>query len=221
MSRITTTQLGIIGQQEFAKLLVLGSHGELEVATPMTDDERRDLEAHRRGLFARYLAFQVKVSAHLEHQRSAHHLQIKFAVSKERVKSHPLFWYFFGFLDPRTMAFGNPVFLVPSRYIHIHASPREQRGKVLFQFYANMSSTARDRWKPYRLSPSAVGRHVLDVLEAKGVEPKTLAILPDGHSGLSPGLWVIGQQVRDPAAQPTRPAGRSRRPSHAARSGTH
>jgi hypothetical protein len=49
LSPISSTQQGIIAQQEFAKLVVLGSDGQLEVAWSLTDDERRDVEVHAQG----------------------------------------------------------------------------------------------------------------------------------------------------------------------------
>jgi hypothetical protein len=39
VSTITTTQLGFIAECEFMKLLMLVSHGDLEVMAPATDDE--------------------------------------------------------------------------------------------------------------------------------------------------------------------------------------
>src|SRR5712692_1173099 len=46
---ISLFQQGLIVQQEFAKLLMLGSGGRIEVAAPLTDDERRDCESHVSG----------------------------------------------------------------------------------------------------------------------------------------------------------------------------
>ena len=43
---LSLVQQGLIVQQEFAKLLMLGSDGRIEVAAPLTDDERRDYVIH-------------------------------------------------------------------------------------------------------------------------------------------------------------------------------
>ncbi len=56
---ISDVQQGIIAQQEYMKLLMWGSDGQIEVTAPVTDDERRDLETHIRGEFGRSLVFQV------------------------------------------------------------------------------------------------------------------------------------------------------------------
>ena len=37
-------------------------------------------------------------------------LSMFFSVPKERLVTHPNFWYFFGYFDKRAMAFGNPAF---------------------------------------------------------------------------------------------------------------
>jgi hypothetical protein len=114
MSPITFTQQGIITQYELAKILIITSHGVLEVALPLTDDDRRDMEIHLRGKFARNIAFQVKSTLHLEHRFKAYQLSMFFSVPKDKLVSHPNFWYFFGYFDMKAMAFANPVFIVPS-----------------------------------------------------------------------------------------------------------
>ena len=48
---LSSIQQGLIAQYEYAKFLMLGSGGLLELAAPMTDDERRDYEIHRRGRY--------------------------------------------------------------------------------------------------------------------------------------------------------------------------
>jgi hypothetical protein len=75
------------------KLLMLGSGGELEVMAPATDDERRDLETHIRGQFTRGFIFQVKSTTYLDRRFKARRLSIHFPVAKDRLVSHPLFWY--------------------------------------------------------------------------------------------------------------------------------
>src|SRR5260370_7036638 len=60
MSPISSTQQGLIAEQEYMKLLMLGSGGDLEVSKPGTYDERRDMETHIRGHFTPSLIFQIK-----------------------------------------------------------------------------------------------------------------------------------------------------------------
>jgi len=101
LSPITFTQQGIITQCELAKILIITSEGVLEVAFPLTDDDRRDMEIHLRGKFARSLALQIKSTLHLAHRFRAYQLSMFFSVPKERLVTHPNFGYFFGYLISR------------------------------------------------------------------------------------------------------------------------
>src|SRR5438309_2799611 len=98
---LTSVQQGVIGQFLAAILMMLGSDGLLEIAAPMSDDERRDQEVHIRGLFEMGLALQVKTATHLHlHMRSLHPLlQVHFSVVASRLINHPRFWYLFAYLD--------------------------------------------------------------------------------------------------------------------------
>src|SRR2546427_548468 len=82
-----------------AMILIITSDGVLEVYLPLTDGDRRDMEIHIRGKFARSIALQVKSTTHLAHLFNAYHLSMFFSVPKDRLVSHPNFWYFFGYFD--------------------------------------------------------------------------------------------------------------------------
>jgi hypothetical protein len=83
MSPITFTHQGIITQCELAKILIITSDGMVEVAFPLTDDDRRDMELHLHGKFAGYRAFQVKSTLHLAHRFRAYQLSMFFSVASE------------------------------------------------------------------------------------------------------------------------------------------
>jgi hypothetical protein len=172
------------------KLLMLGSGGELEVLAPATDDERRDLEAHIRGQFTPGLIFQVKSTTYLDRRFKAPRLSIHFPVAKDRLVSHPLFWYFFAYLDVDVMGFGDPVFPVPSAEVHEHASP-ELRGETWsFNFAASMDPDAHDHWRKFQHTTKEVGGYILHVLRA---QPRaTTPLLTAGSvQELPPGaIWV-------------------------------
>jgi hypothetical protein len=57
---ISLVQQGRIAQQEFAKLLVVGSRRQIHLAQPPADNDRRDFEIRVRGRFGFELAVQVK-----------------------------------------------------------------------------------------------------------------------------------------------------------------
>src|SRR5436305_1372349 len=113
--RISDVQQGVITQNEFAKLVMMGSHGSLELAAPLTDEERRDFEIHAHGDFGFGLAFQIKSAVQLARlSADALYLRITFSVVVSRLVNDPLFWYFLAYLNPSTMRFQDPTFLIPS-----------------------------------------------------------------------------------------------------------
>jgi hypothetical protein len=168
MRAISFVQQGIVAQFEFANIVTLGTAGRLEVAAPLSDDERRDFEIHIKGDYARGLAIQVKSARHLVSRGGNNYLNIRFAVANARVVKHPRFWYFFAHLDFRKMSFTEPVYLVPSAIVHAHARP--MAGSMSeFLFNANLSTHSTDKWTPYRLSISEVGPAVLRVISGLSV----------------------------------------------------
>jgi hypothetical protein len=193
MSPITFTQQGIITQCELAKILIITSDGLLEVALPLTDDDRRDMEIHMRGKFARNIAFQVKSTLHLEHRFKAYQLSMFFSVPKEKLISHPNFWYFFGYFDLKAMAFANPVFIVPSAEVHSHAAPHLDGDRWTFNFAASLDPDSQDHWVPFRVQTHEVGKRVLDIFGNEQVGRATPP-LPAGLAELD-GLVLVGQRV--------------------------
>jgi hypothetical protein len=190
VSPITTTQQGFIAEREFMKLLMLGSDGELEVMAPATDDERRDLETHIRGKFTPGFIFQVKSTTYLDRRFKARRLSIHFPVAKDRLVSHPLFWYFFAYLDVEAMGFDDPVFPVPSLEVHTHASPELRDETWSFNFGASLESDADDYWRKFQQSKRDVGRYILHVLRAQRASATPL-FGAGASQELPPGsIWV-------------------------------
>src|SRR3989442_14262648 len=111
---LTKVQEGVVGQFEAAKLMMMGSGGKLEVAAPYSDDDRRDQEIHARGQFGKALALQMKTTMRLVPDGATSRISFVNPERRERSGSHPLFWYLFAYLDPKTEALGGPRFLVPS-----------------------------------------------------------------------------------------------------------
>jgi hypothetical protein len=190
VSPISTTQQGFIAEREFMKLLMLGSDGELEVMAPATDDERRDLETHIRGQFTPGFMFQVKSTTYLDRRFKARRLSIHFPVAKDRLVSHPLFWYFFAYLDVEAMGFADPVFPVPSLEVHTHASPELRDETLSFNFGASLEPDANDYWRKFQRTRKDVGRHILQVLRAQK-STATPLLAAAASQELPPGsIWV-------------------------------
>jgi len=188
MSPLSDQQQGLIGLYEFAKLVMLGSHGQAEVDDPTSDDERRDAEVHRKHHFRRSLAIQVKTTRIVGRHFSGE-LRIRFDVLKAQLFTDPGFWYFFAYLDLKTMAFADPVFIVPSREVHEHARFGKSGAMLHFNFRASLAGRSRDKWAPYRVSHREVGARVLEILAQLKAEQGLLRA-PQQLQALPGVVWV-------------------------------
>lgn len=200
---ISLVQQGTATEFEFLKLVILGGDGDLEASRPATDDDRRDADVHRRGDFSLGLGFQVKSALQVGHPWTADLLHVRFTVLKDRLISHPLFYYFFAYLDTRIMRFADPVFIVPSAEVHKHAIPHLHGDTWHFDFHASLGPKAQDHWLPYRVGTLDVGKRILAIIDglekSKSVSPLSLLPPPlgEGRVGASDFLWVLR---RDAAA---------------------
>ena len=203
---LRSVQQGVIGQFLAAVLMMLGSNGLLEIAAPMSDDDRRDQEVHIRGLFEMGLALQVKTSTYL--QRHLHTvypaLQVQFSEVASRLISHPRFWYLFAYLDRKNMCFGDPLFLVPSAIVHSHGYAKQRAGRWHFELQASMSPTAKDIWAPYQVGGHDLGKRVLQIIREAGTQ--STPQLTSSRLELAPGLLYVagrrstGRQTHQQAA---------------------
>lgn len=190
VSPLSDVQFSRFTETEVAKLLTFGSRGLLEVMVPLTDDERRDIEAHLKEHFRLSLALQVKASHVLYGRGRIPRFQKSFMVKAARLVEDEFFWYFFGFMDLQTMAFREPVFLVPSHVVHAEAVHRRKDDVIYFNFVASMDPKSKDRWRPYACAPAEVAFRVVSFLKAYSGHPRaglTMAApgrLPDGT------IWV-------------------------------
>src|SRR5437016_5701952 len=158
-------QQGLIVQQEFAKLVMMGSKGRIELAPPLTDDERRDWELHIRGQFGFGLAVQVKSTMHVRRKgRTSPILHCFFQVPIKHLVTSPLFYYFIAYLDPHLMRLADPVFLIPSSVFHQHASPKRHGAYLQFTFMGSLTPNSRDRWRPYQVNTLDLGQKMLEIM---------------------------------------------------------
>ena len=191
MSPISFTQQGTVTQYELAKILILTSDGRLEVALPLTDDDRRDMEIHIRGKFARSLALQLKSTTHLAHRFKAYQLSIFFSVPKDKLISHPNFWYVFGYFDMKAMGYRDPLFTVPSEEVHSHAAPHLDGDRWTFNFGASLDPASQDHWVPWRTPTLEVGSRVLDIFGTEQVS-RGASPLPAELAAYE-GIVLVGQ----------------------------
>lgn len=162
---ITLVQQGLIVQQEFAKLVMMGSNGRIELAPPLTDDEQRDWELHVRGQFGFGLAVQVKSTMHVQDKgRVAPIMRCAFRLPIKHLVTSPYFYYFLGYLDPKLMRLADPVFLIPSSVFHKRAWPMRRGAYSHFNFIGHLSPNSRDQWRPYQVNTLELGQKVLEIM---------------------------------------------------------
>src|SRR5712692_8494304 len=164
MSPISSVQQGVVAQYECAKLLILGTDGQVEPAVPVSDDDRRDFEVHVKGDFRANLALQVKSAIFLQHRFRSYNLAINFHVPKDRLISDPLFWYLIMCLDLARLGARDPLFLVNSEDMHTKAYPRLIGDTWQFGFHASMNPESKDRWRPSQVAAKDLGKAVLQLL---------------------------------------------------------
>mgnify|MGYP001315117001 CR=1 FL=1 len=194
VSPLSDVQFSRFAEMEVAKLLTFGRpRGVLEVMVPMTDDERRDLEAHIKEHFRLSAALQVKASYVLYRLGRAPRLQKSFVVRPERLIEDLFFFYFFGYLDLETMAYRAPVFLVPSHIVHKEAVHELRGGLIHFNFVASMDPSSKDRWRPYACDPSEVAGRMIKFLRAQESRKRASLGRPDGSVIVQPGTILVGR----------------------------
>jgi len=192
VSGLSDVQFSRFAEMEAAKLLTFGRpRGVLEVMVPMTDDERRDLEAHIKEHFRLSAALQVKASYVLYRLGRAPRFQKSFVVKPERLIEDLFFFYFFGYMDLETMAYRAPVFLVPSHIVHKEAVHQLRGGLIHFNFIASMDPSSRDRWRPYACDPSEVAGRMVRFLRAQEHRNRASLGRPDGSVIVQPGTILV------------------------------
>jgi len=192
VSGLSDVQFSRFAEMEAAKLLTFGRpRGVLEVMVPMTDDERRDLEAHIKEHFRLSAALQVKASYVLYRLGRAPRFQKSFVVKPERLIEDLFFFYFFGYMDLETMAYRAPVFLVPSHIVHKEAVHQLRGGLIHFNFIASMDPSSRDRWRPYACDPSEVAGRMVRFLRAQEHRNRASLGRPEGSVIVQPGTILV------------------------------
>jgi hypothetical protein len=194
VSGLSDVQFSRFTETEVAKLLTYGRpRGALEVMLPMTDDERRDLETHLKEHFRLSLAMQVKATHVLYQHGRVSRLQKRFFVKRERLIEDPFFFYFFGYMDLKTMAFRAPVFLVPSHVVHSEAEHQVRGNIVDFNFVASMDPLSKDRWHPYGCDPSELAGLVVKFLRAQERHRRASFRRSDESIIIEPGTILVAR----------------------------
>lgn len=174
---------------------MISTNGELECDNPVSDDERRDEEIHRRHRFLA-IALQIKTAWRLWVHRQSQILQIPFTVHVGHLVSDPHFYYLFAFFDRATMTFRDPLFLVPSTVVHKHAQPKRVGDRWHFNFQASLKPGARDQFSPYRVTRDRLGKVLLDIIDQLERSMRADRLEASALDGLDDVLWVRPQRGR-------------------------
>jgi hypothetical protein len=81
------------------------------------------------------------------------------------VQNDPRLWYFFANFDSRQLRFADPSFLIRSDVFHRMARRPASRGLIRFSIMANLASESHDRWSPYRVALSDLGKRLLQIVD--------------------------------------------------------
>ena len=172
---ITTGEQGTITEAEFVKVVMLTSDGRAVPTRPVVDDDHRDFEIHlRRHLVA--LATQLKTTLRLRRHGRQMILQITFYLRPPLFTSRR-FYYFFAHFNTVTMTFTEPVFLVPSTFVHKYArrgKGTRRGGAIPFQIKASLGPESQDEWTPYRLTLAELGPRIVEILKELGASKDEL-----------------------------------------------
>src|SRR5438094_5450674 len=165
---LSAIQKGAVGQFAFLATALVTGRGQVEVYTPAADNEGRDAEVRRHLRRAASIGIQIKVAFGLHHVTGHHgrtYLEHRFVTPEKRLRNDPRLWYFVAVYDLRQLRYLDPVFLIPSAVMHrLGRCGRATRG-IQFEVIANLLPTSRDKWSPYRVALSDLGKRLLEIID--------------------------------------------------------
>jgi hypothetical protein len=174
---LSTSQKGAIGQFAFLATAIATAKGELEVYSPVADNEGRDAEVRRHLKPAPAIGVQEKVAFSTEPNGTgsrARYLVSRFSIAANRVQNDPRLWYFFAYYDGSQLRLYDPTFLVPAHVFHAVGRMGKTKGKIDFLMSANLSPNSRDRWTPFRVAPKDLGPRLLEIVDKTGLTATSL-----------------------------------------------
>jgi hypothetical protein len=175
------TQVGRAGELALALYALISSDGELELFTPIADDDHVDATAGRRGGIPA-IAIQVKTAPKVDRDGL---VEARASFPVGQVREHPAFLYAVLLLD--SVAIGS-AWLVPSpdfnRLVYRQAAP----GRVVLAFRGHPKRP--DPFTPFLVPPLELGPRLLSIIDSLQ-EP-----IPRELLGLGPGLLVANHRSR-------------------------
>ena len=157
MRRLDRTQSGRAGELALALYSLVTSDGEVEVFTPVADDDHVDAVAGRRGGVPR-LAIQIKTATRLDHDGL---VEARASYPAGQVREDPAFLYAILLLDSVTIS---AAWLVPSPDLNRLAYRPAAPGREILEFRASPSRV--DAFTPFALPPLELGPRLLATIDA-------------------------------------------------------
>jgi hypothetical protein len=71
--------------------------------------------------------------------------------------------------------------VVPAHVLHKLARRKTWKGRIRFAVLANMAPGSRDEWSPYRVTPSDLGKRLLEIIDEAPLSAsrRALTLPPD------------------------------------------
>jgi len=165
---LSSSQKGAIGQFAFLATALATGKGQVEVYSPVADNEGRDADVRRHLKRTPAISIQEKVTFSTVTCGTggrAPYLGHRFSIAANRVQNDPRLWYFFAYYDETQLRFYDPVFLVPAHVFHTMGRTAKVKGRIYFLMMANLSPSSHDRWSPFRVAPKDLGPRLLDIID--------------------------------------------------------
>jgi hypothetical protein len=156
-ANLDRTQLGRAGELAFALYAMVSSDGELELFTPVSDEDHVDVTAGRRGGIPA-IAIQVKASPGLDADGM---VEARAEYQAGRVREHPAFLYAVLLMSSVTV---QSAWIVPSPEFNRLGYRLHERDLEVLEFRA--FPDRYDRWTPYIVPAMQIGPHLLSVIDA-------------------------------------------------------
>jgi len=171
------TQLGRAGELALALYAMVSSDGELQLFTPVADDDHVDATAGRRGGVPA-IAIQVKTGPKVDRNGM---VEARASYPAGKIREHPAFLYAVLLLRSVTI---EAVWIVPSPDFNRLVYRTSFRGKEVLEFRADPSKN--DRFSDFRVAPLEIGPRLLTVIDSLHEQVPLHAI--GGSSGLVLGV---------------------------------
>jgi hypothetical protein len=151
------TELGRAGELAIALYSIVSSDGELQLFTPVADDDHVDATAGRRGGVPA-IAIQVKTAREVDHNGL---VEAKADYPAGRVREHPAFLYAVLLLSSVTV---ESIWLVPSPDFNRIAYRHTTGDREILEFRGD--PLRDDRYSGFRVPPLEIGPRLLTMIDS-------------------------------------------------------